>query len=82
MVTHVPRVKVSDKNSGAKLLYVKLTNDLLDILIQKQETGDDEHIDIVLSEEKKIALGKSTVNQTKWIQFNPYIYETFFTHFV
>ena len=30
---------VSDKNSGSKLLYIKLINDLLEILIEKREHG-------------------------------------------
>ena len=31
---------VTDKNSGSKLLYIKLINDLLEILIEKREHGN------------------------------------------
>ena len=40
---------VTDKNSGSKLLYIKLINDLLEILIEKREHGNDKLWMIVYS---------------------------------
>ena len=45
----------TDKNSGSKLLYIKLINDLLEIIIEKREHGEDT-IQISFSEDNKIGL--------------------------
>ena len=33
-------MKVTDKQSGSKLLYIKLINDLLEVAIEKSEHGE------------------------------------------
>lgn len=48
-------VLITDKQSGSKLLYIKLINDLLEVAIEKGEQ-DNEQIALHLSDEKKMAL--------------------------
>ena len=46
--------KVTDKQSGSKLLYIKLINDILEVVIEQREHGD--KLELILSDDKKISL--------------------------
>ena len=45
---------MTDKQSGSKLLYIKLINDILEVVIEQREHGD--KLELILSDDKKMSL--------------------------